>query len=137
MENIRNSNAKCLSSIAITNLTYSTEFNSSHYVTKFNKSTDAKINSSTLLVNKKGQYYSKEEDEKLLDHVNKHGMNSSSLKALAVDFGRSYVSIRQRIKRLETTNEYETNHERRVWELEEEEKLVNYVFKLKIDFSIF
>jgi len=131
LEATRTSNQKSLSSVAIINLSYPTEFNSSHYVTKFNKSTDAKINSSTLLVNKKGQYYSKEEDEKLLDHVNKHGMNSSSLKALAVDFGRSYVSIRQRIKRLESANEYETNHNPREWDFEEDKKLINYIFKLK------
>jgi len=67
----------------------------------------------------------------LLDHVKKHGMNSSSLKALAVDFGRSYVSIRQRIRRLESANEYETNHERRAWDFEEDKKLVNYIFKRK------
>ena len=131
LEAIRNSNAKCLSSIAISKSYYLTELNSSHYITNSNKSTDAKNNSSILLVEKSGQHYSKEEDRKLMDHINKHGMNSSSLKALAVDFGRSYVSIRQRIKRLESANEYETNHERRAWEFKEDEKLVNYIFKLK------
>ena len=69
LEAIRNSNPKYLSSITITKSSYLTEFNSSHNVTNLNKSTDAKNNSSNLLVDKKGQHYSKEEDEKLLDHV--------------------------------------------------------------------
>ena len=56
---IRNSNPKCLSSITITNLSYSTEFNSSNYVTKLYKSTDAKNNSSILLVNKKDNVFQK------------------------------------------------------------------------------
>merc|ERR1712223_118647 len=73
-EAIRNSNTKCLSSIAITNLSYSNEFYSSHFVTKLNKSTDAKNNSRILLVEKaKGQHYSKEEDKELLAYVNRYG----------------------------------------------------------------
>ena len=80
-EAVRNSNPKCLSSIAITKLSYSTEFNSSHYVIKLNKSTDAKNNSTILLVDKTGQHYSKEEDIKLLEHINKHGKDSSSLES--------------------------------------------------------
>merc|ERR1712223_841692 len=126
-----NSNPKCLSSIAITNLSYSTGFNSSHNITKLNKSSDAKNNSSILLVDKKGKHYSKEEDEKLLKHVNKHGKSSSSLESFAKEFGRSFYSIRSRIRKLESANEYETNNERREWEFEEDEKLVNYIFKLK------
>merc|ERR1712223_1145081 len=126
-----NSNPKCLSSIAITNLSYSTGFNSSHNITKLNKSSDAKNNSSILLVDKKGKHYSKEEDEKLLEHINKHGKNSSSLESFAKEFGRSFYSIRSRIRKLESANEYETNNERREWEFEEDEKLVNYIFKLK------
>ena len=131
LEAVRNSNPKCLSSIAITKLSYSTKFNSSHYVTKLNKSTDAKNNSSKLLVDRSGQNYSKEEDEKLLEHVNKHGKDSSSLKSFAKEFGRSYDSVRTRIRRLESANEYETNNARREWEFEEDTKLVNYIFKLK------
>jgi len=127
-----NSNPKCLSSIAITKSNHSSEFNSSHYVTKLNKSTDAKNNSSILLVEKaKGQRYSKEEDKKLLDFVNAHGKSSSVLKSLSEDFGRSFYSIDNRIRKLQSANEYDTNNEPRAWELEEDEKLVNYIFKLK------
>jgi len=32
---------------------------------------------------------------------------------------------------LESANEYETNYEPRGWEIEEDKKLVNYIFKLK------
>jgi len=131
LEAVRKSNPKCLSSIAITNSSYSTKFHSSHYVIKLNKSTDAKKNSSIILVDKSGQHYSKEEDEKLLEHVNKHGKSSSSLKAISSDIGRSLKSISYRIQRIESSNEYETNHEPRAWEFEEDEKLVNYIFKLK------
>merc|ERR1712223_2362333 len=126
-----NSNPKCLSSIAITNLSYSTGFNSSHNITKLNKSSDAKNNSSILLVDKKGKNYSKEEDEKLLEHINKHGKSSSSLKSFSKDFGRSLKSISKRIWNLESSNEYDTNNEPRAWGSEEDEKLVNYIFKLK------
>ena len=64
LEAVRNSNPNCSSSISITNLSYSTKFNSTHYVTKLNKSTDAKNNSSIILVDKSRQRYTKEEDEK-------------------------------------------------------------------------
>ena len=128
---IRNSNPKRSSSIAITNLGYSTKFSSTHYVTNLNKSTDAKNRSSILLVDKARKNYSKEEDEKLLDHVNKHGKDSSSLKSLSKDCGRSFDSIRQRIRLLESANEYDTNSEPRAWEFEDDEKLVNYIFKLE------
>ena len=131
LEAIRNSNPKWVSSIAITNLSYSTEFSSSHYVTKLNKSTDAKNNSTILLVDKTGQHYSKEEDIKLLEHINKHGKDSSSLESFAKEFGRSFHSIKRRIRKLESTNEYDTNYKPRPWEFEEDEKLVNYIFKLK------
>jgi len=131
LEAVRNSNSKCLSSIAITKLSYSTKFNSTHYVTKLNKSTDAKNNSSIPLVDRSGQHYSKEEDEKLLEHINKHGKDSNSLESFAKEFGRSFYSIRSRIWRLESANEYETNNEPRAWEFEEDEKLLNYIFKLK------
>ena len=131
LEAIRNSNPNCFSPFAITKFSYSTEFNSSHYVTKLNKSTDAKNNSNILLVDKKGQRYSKEEDEKLLEHVNKHGKSSSSLKAISNDIGRSVNSIDSRIRKLESNNEYNTNNEPRAWEIEEDEKLLNYVIKLK------
>jgi len=132
LEAIRNSNPKCLSSIAITKLSYSTKFDSAHYVIKLNKSTDAKNNSSIQLVDKvKGQRYSKEEDKKLLAYVNRYGKSSSVLKSLSEDFGRSFGSIDKRIRKLESTNEYDTNHEYRAWEFEEDEKLVNYIFKLK------
>merc|ERR1712223_2229354 len=126
-----NSNPRRSSSIAIKNFSYSTKLNSSHFVTKLNKSTDATSNSNILLVDKKGKHYSKEEDEKLLKHVNKHGKSSSSLESFAKEFGRSFYSIRSRIRKLESANEYETNNERREWEFEEDEKLVNYIFKLK------
>ena len=132
LEAIRNSNQKYLSSIAITNLSYSNKFNSSYNITKLNKSTDAKSNSSIPLFDKKGQRFSKEEDEKLLDHINRYGKSSSVLESLSEDFGRSMISIYHRIRRLESANEYETNHEHRAWEFEEDEELVNYIFKLKI-----
>ena len=131
LETIRTSYPKCASSIAITKSNHASEFNSSHYVSKLNKSTDAKNNSSKLLVNKSGQHYSKEEDEKLLEHVNKHGKSSSSLKAISNDIGRSLKSISYRIQKIESSNEYDTNNEPRAWEFEEDKKLVNYIFKLK------
>ena len=132
LEAVKNSNPKWLSSIAITYLSNAAEFNSSQYVTKLKKSTDAKNNSSILLVDKtKGQRYSKEEDKKLLDHVNEYGKSSSSLKLFSKDFGRSFNSISDRLRKLESANEYDTNHEPREWKFEEDEKLVNYVFKLK------
>jgi len=99
-EAIRNPNTKYLSSIAIPNLSYSTKYNSSHNVTKLNKSTDAKNISILPLVDKKGQHYSKEDDKKLMSYVNEHGKGTHSLKALSEDIGRSYVSIRQRIKKI-------------------------------------
>jgi len=131
LEAIGNSNPRRSSSIAIKNFSYSTKLSSTHYVTNLNKSTDAKNSSSILLVDKAGQHYSKEEDEKLLKHVNKYGKSSSSLKSFSKDFGRSFGSISRRIYRLESGNEYDTNYEPRAWEFEEDEKLVNYVFKLK------
>ena len=130
-EATRNSNLKFLSSIRITNLNKSTEFSSIHYVTYLNKSTHANDTSSITSIYKKGQHYSKEEDKKLIDYLNKYGKGLSTLKSLSKVLGRTYVSIRQRIKKLESSNEYETNHERREWEFEEDEKLVNYIFKLK------
>ena len=131
LEAIRNSNLRRSSSIAITNLSYSTKLSSTYYVSSLKKSTDAKNNSSIVLVDKSGQNYSKEEDEKLLEHINKYGKSSSSLKSFSKDFGRSFGSIRRRIYRLESTNEYDTNNEPRAWEFEEDKKLVNYIFKLK------
>ena len=83
------------------------------------------------MVDKSRQNYSKEEDEKLLEHVSKHGKNSSSLKTFSKDFGRSFSSLDNRIRRLESANEYDTNNEPRVWEFGEDEKLVIYMFKLK------
>ena len=100
LESIRNSNPQRSSSYAITNLSYSAKLSSTHYVTNFNKSTDAKNSSRLLLVDKSGQNYSKEEDEKLLENVNKYGKSSSSLKLFSKDFGRTIGSIRSRIKRL-------------------------------------
>ena len=127
-EATRNSNQKCLSSIRITNLNKSTEFSSIHYVTNLNKSTHANDTSSIISIDKKGQHYSKEEDKKLLDYVNKYGKSLSTLKSLSKDLGRTYVSIRQRIRRLESANEYETNNERRAWEIEDNNKLMYYIF---------
>jgi len=131
LEAIGNSNPRRSSSIAIKNFSYSTKLSSTHYVTNLNKSTDAKNSSSILLVDKAGQHYSKEEDEKLLKHVNKYGKSSSSLKSFSKDFGRSFNSISRRIQRLESANEFDANYEARAWEFEEDEKLVNYIFKLK------
>ena len=131
LEATRNSNPTRSSSIAITNVSYTTKLSSTHYLTNLNKSTDARNSSSILLVDKARQNYSKEEDEKLLEHINKYGKSSSSLKSFSKDFGRSFGSISRRIYRLESGNEYDTNYEPRAWEFEEDEKLVNYVFKLK------
>ena len=101
LETIRNSNQNRSSSIAITNLSYSIKLSSTHYVTNLNKSTDAKNNSSTLLFDKTGQNYSKEEDEKLLDHINRYGRSSSTLKSFSKELGRSFDSISSRIRKLE------------------------------------
>ena len=57
LETIRNSNPKRSSSIAITNVSYSTNLGSTHYVTSLNKSTDAKNSSSLILVDKTRQKY--------------------------------------------------------------------------------
>merc|ERR1711899_408979 len=124
LENIRSSNPKRSSSIAITNLNYSAQLTSNHYVTSLNKSTDAKNNSSIILVDKTRQLYSKVEDEKLLEHVNKHGKSSSSLKAISNDIGRSFSSIKNRVRKLESANEFDTHNEPRAWEFEEDEELV-------------
>ena len=126
LEATRNSNSKCLSSIAITKLSYSTKFNSTHYVTKLNKSTDAKNNSSKLLVDKSRQHYSKEEDEKLLEHVNKHGKDSNSLKSLAKEFGRSLNSIDRRIRLLIESNDRPNSFESNLSELESLPCLLTY-----------
>ena len=67
----------------------------------------------------------------MLEYVNKHGKSSSSLKSFSKDFGRSFGSISRRIYRLESGNEYDTNNKSRAWEFEEDEKLVNFFFKLK------
>ena len=83
------------------------------------------------MVDKAGKHYSKEEDKKLLEHVNRYGKSSSVLKSLSKDFGRSFNSIVGRIRILESTNDCDGNNERRAWEFREDEKLVNYVFKLK------
>ena len=133
LEAIRNSNPTRSSSIAITNLNYSTKLSSTHYVTNLNKSTNAKNSSSILLVDKAGQHYSKEEDEKLLECANKHGKDSISLKLLSKELGRTFSWIRKRLRLLESTNEYDTapDNKPRAWEFEEDKKLVNYVFKLK------
>ena len=130
-EAIRNSHTKNLSFITTTKSNYLTKFNSFHNVICLNKSSDAKNNSSIPSVDNVGKYYSKEEDEKLLEYVNKYGKSSTSLKSFSKDFGRSFSSIRHRIRKLESANEYDTNHELRAWEFEEDETLVNYIFKLK------
>ena len=96
-----------------------------------NKSTDAKNNSSILLVDRARQNYSKEEDKKLIDHVNKYDKSSISLKSLTKDFGPSLNSIRSRLRKLELANEYDTIHKPWAWEVEEDKKLVNCVLKLK------
>ena len=130
-EPIRNSHLKYLSFVTTSKSNYLTKFNTFHNVTILNKSSDAKNNSSILSVDNGGKYYSKEEDEKLLEYVNKYGRSSASLKSFSKDFGRSVHSMKKRIRTLESANEYNKNHESRAWEFEEDETLVNYVFKLK------
>ena len=79
----------------------------------------------------KGQF-SSEEDKIILDHINEHGRNDQALQKLAEILNRSCSeSIRQRHKRLTSKNDCETTSSKKAWKLEEDEKILCHIIKLK------
>ena len=75
--------------------------------------------------------YTPEEDKQILEHVKTHGKSSISLKHLAESLDRSYDAVRSRCAKLLSENEYETNTDRKHWDYEEDEKLVNHLLEVK------
>ena len=72
--------------------------------------------------------FSPEEDKIILDYVEKHGKNKSVPETLLN--GRSYHSIRHRLNRLTSNNEYDNISKHGIWKLEEEEKLIRNIMKM-------
>ena len=75
--------------------------------------------------------WSPEDDQKLLEHVNLHGKTAKSLKEVAVTLNRTYASVRYRIRKLLSTNEFDVHTDPREWNYDEDYKLVEYIFNLK------
>ena len=76
--------------------------------------------------------FSSEEDEIILRHVEANGKNNESFKDLAKDLCRcSPGSIRIRHTRLTSTNHFEINAKRKLWELDEDKSLINHIFNIK------
>merc|ERR1719188_251447 len=76
--------------------------------------------------------FSKEEDEKILDYIKLHGRSKKSFKDITYELGRgSTCAVQGRHDRLVSKNEFEINAVRKTWELDEDQKLIEYIIKLE------
>jgi len=75
--------------------------------------------------------FSPEEDKTILDHITLHGKTRKSYADIAKKLDRSLRSINDRSTLLLSTNEFETNSIRRNWKLLDDEKLIDFIIKLK------
>merc|ERR1712156_874723 len=66
------------------------------------------------------------------DYVKVHGRSQKSFQNITNELGRgSPSSVQKRHDRLVSKNEFETNAIRKNWELDEDQKLIGYIIKLK------
>merc|ERR1719367_1942315 len=76
--------------------------------------------------------FSPEEDEKILDYIKVHGRSDKSFQTITNELGRgSKSSVQRRHDKLVSKNEFETNATRKNWELDEDQKVIDYIIKLK------
>merc|ERR1712156_624555 len=76
--------------------------------------------------------FSQEEDEKILDYIKVHGRSDKSFRDITNELGRgSLSSVKGRHDKLVSKNEFETNAISKNWELDEDQKLIDYIIKLK------
>merc|ERR1711962_852933 len=76
--------------------------------------------------------FSKDEDEKILDYIKVHGKSNKSFKDITNELGRgSFSSVISRHDRLISKNEFDINAIRKNWELDEDQKLIDHIDKLK------
>ena len=101
----------------------------SNFITKSHKSTQAKNEKSD--VKRIKRHFTPEEDQKLVEHVNKHGKSTTSLKDIAKTLDRSYKSVYRRSSKLLSNNEFETNSDPKEWDYSQEKKLVDFIFKVR------
>ena len=100
-----------------------------NFIPKSHKSTQAK--NEKLAVKRIPRRFTQEEDQKLVEHVNKHGKSKSSLKDIGKTLDRSYNSVISRCRKLLSDNEFETNSGQKQWDYAEDKKLVDFVFKVR------
>merc|ERR1712223_974171 len=73
-----------------------------------------------------------EEDKKILEYIKVHGRSDKSFQTITYELGRgSPSSVQTRHDRLVSENEFEINTIRKYWELDEDQKLIDYIIKLK------
>ena len=96
----------------------------SNFVAKSYKSTQVKNEKSD--VKQIRRHFTPEEDQKLLEHVNKHGKSTNSLKYIAKTLDRSINSLSSRCSRL-LNNDYVPNTDGRRYTPEDDQKLLEYV----------
>ena len=89
-----------------------------------------KVKQGNLDVKPTRRSFSPEEDQKLLEHVSVHGKGHNSLAEIAIILNRSIASVKSRCFKL-LSNKYEASTGRKRWSYEEDEKLVEFVFKQK------
>ena len=72
------------------------------------------------------------EDEMIIRHVNENGTTQKSFRDLAKELGRgSPASVKNRHKKLVSSNEFEVNAKYQAWELDEDKLLIDHVFNIK------
>merc|ERR1712223_1935887 len=73
-----------------------------------------------------------EEDKKILEYIKVHGRSDKSFQTITYELGRgSPSSVQTRHDKLVSKNEFEINTIRKYWELNEDQKLIDYIIKLK------
>ena len=93
------------------------------------KSTNAKNNNARDI--RTYRRYTPEEDQRLLEHIKVHGKTQSSFNDIAAVLGRSVESVQYRSSKLLSDKYFDANTHPKHWDYEEDEKLVNRLFKLK------
>merc|ERR1712223_621593 len=73
-----------------------------------------------------------EEDKKILEYIKVHGRSDKSFQTITYELGRgSPSSVQTRHDKLVSKNEFEINTIRKYWELNEDQKLIDHIIKLK------
>ena len=75
--------------------------------------------------------YTPEEDQRLLEHAKVHGRTERSYKDIATVLERSVQSVKDRFYKLISDNDFDANTDPRHWDYEDDEELVNYLFKVR------